>query len=259
VEKVDAEYQAQYLGSKIWSVTKSCSDSSYDGEWYFYEDIGQLAPKWLSSENVTEAESGSQDIVILQPRKNKAFADMYTNMKKCLEQAYTLDQQAQDFTWSPIEDLNWTSKDKQGNEQTLTMKAELPSKDSLPALLTQCDICNGIATKLWLENPYQKLAGQAGNRLSIVEWYLLDQRLEQQIDKAEKQADSVRSDARQKLGDIDREFATSVTNKPYAIEFQAKRNNYSTLLDEIVTNLEQSKLLARKMGYQELNPFSPGG
>lgn len=198
--------------------------------------------------------------MILQPRKNKAFTDMYTDMKKCLEQAYTLNQQVQDFKWSLAEDLSWTSKDAQGNEQTVTMKAALPSKEGLPALLTQSNFCNALAVKLWLENPYQKPTDQTGKRLTTAAWYMLDQQLDWEIGKAKKQADSIELDASRKLGDIDREFATSAAiQKPYVIEFQADRDSYATLLDNIVTNLEQSRLLALEIRHLEINPSGLDG
>lgn len=277
----------------VWTATKVCPDRSYDGEWYFYEDIGQLAPKWLPAGQAEKPQSGNpaqcepepakpepgkpeparpepgkpeldkpQSVFIAfasDQRKGQIFNSLYPDMKKSLEEAYTADQDIQKFNWSSLEGFTLTSKDEKGNERTIGMKDLLPSKEAVQPLLTQSEMCNALAVKLSLEDPYQKLADQTGKRLSRAAWHALSQQLESEIGEAENQANATELDATQRFADIDKDFsALALTTRPRQIEFQATRDNYTALLDKIVENLKQSRLLASQIKGLEINPFNFG-
>ncbi len=238
-------------------MTKICPIyPQYNGNWYFYEDIGQLVSKWLPPKLTGQSEEGAQNTAVISGRgKGRAFDDLYVNMKEQLELAYILNQQIQDFSWYPLEDLHWSSKDEKGNDRLTIMSDVLPSKEALQLLLIQSDRCNAFAAKLWLENPYRKSTDQNGNRLTPVEWYALSQQLGVEIGKAEDQANSVTLDTIKKLADIDRELGIQGTvNESYVKDFQAKHGNYVALLDEIIGHLEKSRLLASEIGHLEINP-----
>jgi hypothetical protein len=254
-------------------LTKSCPDSSYNGEWYFYEDISQLVPKWFSAEQEKKPELGKPEqvkpelgglqkvfISFASPqRKGQVFNSLYPDMKKSLEQAYTTNQKVQDFDWNPLGDLTWTLKDEKGTEQQVVLKDILPSEEALTSLLTEIDICNAFATKLSLESPYQETVDQTGKHLSRAEWHALSQQLDAEIGKAEDQTDNIELDASKKLSDIAGEFSIPGTvNMQYTIEFQAKHDSYIALLHGILEDLKQSRILASQIKQLEINPFSFG-
>lgn len=244
------------MGNKIWSVTKTCPIySQYDGAWYFYEDIAQLAPKWLHSEIAEQPVQGTpQTPAVSGQSKGEAFNQLYANMKGCLEQAYERNQQLQYFNWRSIEYLSWTSKDEKGNEQIMSMENVLPSNEALQPLLMQNEKCNAFAVKLWLEHPYEKPTDWNSKHLNPVAWYALIRQLEIEIGKAQDLANKVQLDASKKFADMDRELnIPGAMSRAYVREVQMKCADYKALLDDIIKNLEQSRLLAVEMRHLQVN------
>ena len=248
----------------IWSVTKSCPDSSYDGAWYFYEDRNELAPKWLSTYEVEKLQDSKQTVATeSKSSENQGIDDTWVDMSKYLQQSYTLDQQIQSSSWYPVEDLSWTVQDASGNQHAIKMNNLLPSKEALPTLLQQIDKCNAYAVKLWLENPYKESAGQDDVHPNIkqqFQWYILNRQLEREISLAKEESVNIKSDAEQKFDIIDYELNSSEIGKnSYITEYQSKRENYISILDEIIRELEQSRVLSSKITNGEINPFTMNG
>jgi hypothetical protein len=242
----------------MWSTTKTCPTfSQYNGYWYFYEDVGQFAPKWLSPKEAEKPEEGTpQTAVISEQSKGQTLNELYVKINGHLEQTYTLSQELQNFNWGLIEYLSWTSKDEKGNEQSILMKDILPSKEDLQPLLMQSDRCNAFAVKLWLENPYTKPTARNSKRLTLAAWYTwytMNQQLEVEIGKAQDLANNVQLATSKKFADIDRGLNTQgEISEAYVNEIHTKCANYTDLLDLTIQHLERDRVLALEIRHLEI-------
>ncbi len=239
-------------------MTKTCPIfSEYNGYWYFYEDIGELVPKWLSPEEAEKPEEGIQQTdVISEQSKGQTFNELYVKINGHLEQAYTLNQQLQNFKWHPIEYLSWTSQDEKGNLHTTHIEDMLPSKEALQLLLMQNDRCNALAVKLSLENPYKKPADQNSKHLTMATWYTwftMNQQLEVEIGKVQDLANNVQLDTSKRFADIDIDRELNIPGV-YVGEIQATHADYTAQLNYIMQHLESARVLASEIRHLEIIP-----
>jgi len=246
----------------IWSVTKTCPIfSQYNVYWYFYEDVGELVPKSLSPESTKESEEETQQTaVISEQSKGQILNELYVQIHRHLEQVYLLNQHLQNFDWSSIEHLSWTTRDENGNERITYVVDILPSNEALQPLLLQNDRCNAFTIMLWLENPYENPTDRSNKPLTPVAWYTwytMIQQLEVEIEKAEGLANNVQLDTSQKFADIDSELNVPGTmSKAYVTQIQMKFGDYTALLDETIQCLERARLLTVEIKHLAINPFS---
>lgn len=246
------------MGGGIWSVTKTCPIySQYNGYWYFYEDIGKLAAKWLPPQ-VSEqpGQKPPQIAGDAQQTKEQQFTELYTDMRRHLELAYNLIQQLQGFDWQPFESITLTFKDADGVNKAMAMADVLPPTNILKPALTQCDLCNAVAVKFWLQNPNSRPVEQGDARLTPSQWQVLRYQLESEANEAERQVKDLETDTSKTFADIDKRLSglPTDTNTTYVESFKGRHAGYTMLLDDALSNLEQAKKLAMGLRNWGFNP-----
>lgn len=252
-----------YLGDATWTVTKTCPiNSGYDDQWYFYEDTGRLAEKELARVQTVSAVGSSQPeeqpkegslnaVKESRPVEDHEFYELYYEMKGYMKQAYTVAARLQDFSWHPFDGLVWESPDKYGNEQPVLLAQVLPSADDVKPLSTQCDKCNALAVKVWLERPTTEPEATAKEttKLSLGQWRALCCQLLSELSEAKHQATKVKSDTSRQFTDIEHNLSmsTSSIQETYLDRFQGRRAQYAGLFDDVTRSLEQAERLTLKL------------
>lgn len=255
----------------MWSVTKTCPiNSEYDGYWYFYEDIGKplekgsvlrlagLAAGWGRPES--QPEQGSLHAVReLRPIEEHRFSEVYDDMKGHVEQAYMLALGLQDFSWYPLDILGGTYGANYSGDGLMVMPEMLPSAEAVKPLLRQCDRCNALAVKVWLESPHREpsIAVQQTRNLTIGRWRVLCCQLTLECSKAQLQVEKLKAHTDRLFADIEHSLSisTSPAKEIYLAAFSERRAEYDGLLCRMVVNLEQARRSASELTCQGFNPL----
>jgi hypothetical protein len=177
-------------------------------------------------------------------------------MRRHLELAYNLIQQLQGFDWQPFESITLTFKDADGVNKAMAMADVLPPTNISKPALTQCDLCNAVAVKFWLQNPNSRPVEQGDARLTPSQWQVLHYQLESESNEAECQVKDIETDTSKTFADIDKKLSGLVTdtNTTYVESFKGRHAGYTMLLDDALSNLEQAKKLAMELRNWGFNP-----
>lgn len=177
-------------------------------------------------------------------------------MKGHLELAYNLIQQLQGFNWDPFESITLTFKDADGVNKAMAIADVLPPTAILKPALTQCDLCNAVAVKFWLENPNRRPVEQSDARLTPSQWQVLRYQLESESKEAEYQVKKLETDTNKTFADTDKKLSglTTNTNTTYVESFKLRHGGYTMLVDDALSNLEQARKLAMELRQWGFNP-----
>lgn len=243
----------------MWSIAKTCPiNPEYHGQWYFYEDTGELAEKELArpvpSSAAPSGQPGQQSPRVAGESglvEDYQLLESYYAMRGYVRQAYSAASELEDFRWDPFDSLTWESTDEYGVDSSALMSQVLPSADTVKPLLTQCDKCNALAAKIWLERPLAQpeTTAQDTEKATTLQWLALCSRLRSELDEAERQAAELQSDAIEQYADIEHSLSTSPSSVPetYTERFQTRCAEYTGLFNVVRGNLEQAERLAVKL------------
>ena len=179
------------------------------------------------------------------------FSEVYCDMKRDVEQAYTLTLRLQDFSWRPYDSLSWESVDEQGAETVTLMSEVLPAAEAVKPLSAQCDKCNALTVKAWLKSPYEgpETPLQEAEKLMIAQLRVLCRQLESELGEAKHQVNKLKSDINNQFADIEHSLSisTSLLKESYLETFRGRCAEYIDLLDEVMLNLEQAEQAASEL------------
>ena len=187
----------------------------------------------------------------LRQIRAEEFYKLYFSMAGNIQQAYNLALGLQHFDWFPFDSFSWASRDKDGVVTSWVMAEILPPTEAIKPLATQCDKCNALATKVWLEDRSKEshTIMEEMSKLTISCRQTIRGQLAWELAEATSQTQRLKSDTQELFADTQRSLSmsTQAINKTYLEEFQDRCTEYTDLLDEAVDTLKQAKQTAYQL------------
>lgn len=197
----------------------------------------------------------------LRQIEEQEFFELYQEMKSYIGHAHTSASKLKGFSWHQFGSVGSYRVDKYGVQKWTLFSEILPSADVASPLLAQCDECRALATKVWLERPYEEAqrAVQEMEKLTIPEWRTLCGELELELGEAEHQASNIKAATEELFTAMEDGLSKDrpLIKERYLENFQRKSADYTDLLNEVMYNLKEAEQIASELRSWEFRSLGP--